>query len=61
MQDEVIWKESIFRTTCEAVSKCWAVFNNLRDEYKSLSTQQKKESNLSKSLSSIHDIEEVLD
>ena len=58
-EDEAIWSEHIFKTTCESGGKDWSIFNNLRGQYKNYSALGRK-SNLSKTLSEIASIENAM-
>ena len=58
-EDEAIWSEDIFKTTCESVAKDWSIFNKPGGQYKDSSTLRRK-SNLSKTLSEIDSIENAL-
>lgn len=48
MKDEAVWKEDIFRTTCESIAKSWAVFNQLRSQYQSMVINERTGSKISK-------------
>lgn len=41
-EDEAIWSEDIFKTTCESVAKDRSIFNNLRGQYEDYSTLKRK-------------------
>ena len=58
-EDETVWSDDIFKTTSESVAKDWSIFNYLRGQYKDYLTLKRK-SNLSKTLSQIGSIEDVL-
>ena len=54
--DSVIWNETVFKSTCESVSKIWFTFHSLREQYTS-SSMKNRASQLTKWLADIEECE----